>query len=176
MSALLLGGCIEKVPSEPNGIPDGVARVVDLSVPASFDWKTTAPVACDFTAPHLSRVYVATERGGAPFASFMVGGGADAVKLDLPATARTLYVNYETENGVSPQEVVPVAGSSVSYALASNGKDYTGLEDGDKNTTIGDVIYMPASVGGRFFSRICGRRWAISISTILSLIIRCSSI
>lgn len=41
-----------------------------------------------------------------------------------------------------------MAGSAVSYALASNGKDYTGIEDGDKNTTIGDVIYMPASGWG----------------------------
>ena len=78
----------------------------------------------------------------------MVGDGADAVKLDLPVTAKTLYVSYETENGLSPQEAVPVAGSAVSYALASNGKDYTGIEDGDKNTTIGDVIYMPASGWG----------------------------
>ncbi len=148
MFALLLGGCVEKVPSNPNGIPEDVERVVDMSVPASFDWKTTAPVACEFTAPHLSRVYVAAQRGAEPFASFMVGDGADAVKLDLPVTAKTLSVSCETENGLSPQAAVPVAGSAVSYALASNGKDYTGIEDGDKNTTIGDVIYMPASGWG----------------------------
>ena len=99
MFALLLGGCVEKVPSNPNGIPEDVERVVDMSVPASFDWKTTAPVACEFTAPHLSRVHVAAQRGAEPFASFMVGDGADAVKLDLPVTAKTLYVSYETENG-----------------------------------------------------------------------------
>ena len=142
----LLAGCVKDMPSpQPGGDAD---KVVGLNVPASFDWKTTKSVDCNFSAAHPSRVFVATERDAEPFASFVAGGGADAVALDVPAALRTLYVSYETETGVSRPEAVSVANSAAVYSLGANGKLYDGLEDGDKNTTKGNVIHMPSDGWG----------------------------
>lgn len=142
----LLAGCVKDMPSpQPGGDAD---KVVGLNVPASFDWKTTKSVDCNFSAAHPSRVFVATERDAEPFASFVAGGGADAVALDVPAALRTLYVSYETETGVSRPEAVSVANAAAVYSLGANGKLYDGLEDGDKNTTKGNVIHMPSDGWG----------------------------
>lgn len=145
-AVMLFTGCVKDMPSPKPG--DDADKVVELQVPASFDWTTTKSVACNFTASHPSRVFVASERNAEPFAEFMVGGGADAVALDLPSSARTLYVSYETETGMSAQEAVPVNDRAASFALSAKGKDYTGIEDGDKNSTEGNVIYMPARKNG----------------------------
>ena len=142
----LLAGCVKDMPSlQPGGDAD---KVVGLNVPASFDWKTTKSVDCNFSAAHPSRVFVATERDAEPFASFVAGGGADAVALDVPAAMQTLYVSYETETGVSRPEAVSVANAAAVYSLGANGKLYDGLEDGDKNTTKGNVIHMPSDGWG----------------------------
>ena len=88
-----------------------------MSVPSSFGWKTTASVACNFTAPQPTRVYVAAEQGAEPFASFMVGGDARSGGSTLPAATRTLYVSCRTESGVSPQVAVPVTSDGAFCSL-----------------------------------------------------------
>lgn len=145
-AVLLFAGCVKDMPSPKPG--DAAGEVVGLNVPASFDWKTTKSVDCNFSAAHPSRVFVASGRNAEPFASFVVGGGADAVALDLPAAMQTLYVSYETETGVSKPEAVSVANSAAVYSLGAKGKEYEGLEDGDKNTTVGNVIHMPSDGWG----------------------------
>ena len=96
-AALSFAGCAEDAPTP--GPADDAGKFAEMSVPSSFGWKTTASVACNFTAPQPTRVYVAAEQGAEPFASFMVGGDADPVKLNVPAATRTLYVSCRTESG-----------------------------------------------------------------------------
>ena len=105
-AALSFAGCAEDAPTP--GPAGDAGKFSEMSVPSSFGWKTTASVACNFTAPQPTRVYVAAGQEAEPFASFMVGGDADPVKLDVPAATRTLYVSCRTESGVSPQVAVPV--------------------------------------------------------------------
>lgn len=146
ISALLAAGCVKDVPVRKVG--NEPEKVVDLVVPASFDWKTTTSVACDFTPAYLSRVYVATTRDAEPFATFMVGGDADPVRLDLPAGTRKIYVSYETPTGGrSTPQAVPVNNSRAVHAIGADSRNW-GLEDGDKNTTRGNVIHMPADGWG----------------------------
>lgn len=132
VSALLSAGCVKDIPARK--VENGSDKVVDLKVPASFDWKTTTSVACDFTTAHLSRVYVVMARDAEPFASFMAGAGADAVRLDLPAATRGIYVSYEIRTGGrSTPKSVPVADSRAVCAIGADSRNW-GLEDGDKHT------------------------------------------
>ena len=96
-AALSFAGCAEDAPTP--GPAGDAGKFAEMSVPSSFGWKTTASVACNFTAPQPTRVYVAAGQEAEPFASFMVGGDADPVKLDVPAATRTLYVSCRTEIG-----------------------------------------------------------------------------
>jgi len=126
-------------------------KVSQIRVPASFDWKTTRSVACDFTAPHASKIFVSAAEGAEPFATFIAGSAAEPVTLSVPAAARSLYVRYETETGApSAEQTVPITNGRAAYALsaASGSKDYTGIDDGGKNSTEGNVIYMPARRNG----------------------------
>ena len=121
-----------------------------MSVPSSFGWKTTASVACNFTAPQPTRVYVAAEQGAEPFASFMVGGDADPVKLDVPAATRTLYVSCRTESGVSPQVAVPVTSDGAFCSLdpkAASGIR-AGIGNDDEASVDEGLIYIPARRNG----------------------------
>lgn len=146
IAALLMAGCVKDMPVR--GAEDDPAKVTDLKVPESFDWKTTNTVACDFTAPHLARVYVATTPQAEPFATFMAGGEAAGVQLDLPAHIREMYVSYETPTGGrSTPQAVPVVDSRAVCAIGADSRNW-GLEDGDKNTTVGNVIHMPADGWG----------------------------
>ena len=141
--------CEKNDPIE-TGKPD-TEEVKDLKVPESFDWKTTSSVACDFTAPHASLVHVATESDAKPFASFLIGGNAEPVSLSIPSSTRTLYVSYVTEtDGTSKPQAVPVTNNAANFALTkdSGSKDYTGLDNGDWNDTVGSTIYMPAHLNG----------------------------
>lgn len=149
-ATLLLGACEKNDPAD-TGKTNDAGKVTEINVPAHFDWKTTASVACNFSAPHPSKIFVSTEKGGDAFASFIVGGDADPVALSVPAATRSLFVSYETEDGgVSAQETVPVSGGAATFGLtsAAKSKDYTGIDDGDKNSTEGSVIYMPARKNG----------------------------
>lgn len=146
-AALVLAGCTKEAPAPSKG--GDAENFAEMTIPASFEWKTTTTVACDFTAAHPSRVFVASARGAEPFASFLVGGDAEPVQLDLPAATKQLFVSYETDEGVSVPEAVSVSNNApVTYSMGAKAKDYTGLEDGDKNTTIGDVIHMPSEGWG----------------------------
>ena len=147
---LLLAAC-EKSDSTDSGKDRNATKVSEINVSDSFEWKTTRTVACHFTAPHASKLFVSTEKGGEPFATFIVGGDADPVTLSVPSATRSLYVSYETaDGGVSAQETVPVSGDTATHTLSAvvKSKDYTGIDDGDKNSTEGNIIYMPARKNG----------------------------
>lgn len=143
---LLLAGCAKELPSSAPAGND--KEVADLRVPAPFDWKMTSPAVCDIVAPHASRVYVSLEPGGEPFAVFMAGGAAEKVSLDVPRAVSTLYLSCETDTGRSASEAVSLQGGVVNYTVAAAAKNYAGIEDGDKNSTRGNVIYMPANGWG----------------------------
>lgn len=147
---VLLAACEKNDPVD-SGKEGNATKVTEINVPDSFDWKTTRTVTCDFTAPHASKLFVSTEKGGEPFATFIAGGDVDPVTLSVPSATRSLYVSYETEQGgVSAQETVPVSGGTAVHTLSASAKskDYTGIEDGDKNSTEGNTIYMPARKNG----------------------------
>ena len=147
-AALSFAGCAEDAPTP--GPADDAGKVAEMSVPSSFGWKTTASVACNFTAPQPTRVYVAAEQGAEPFASFMVGGDADPVKLDVPAATRTLYVSCRTESGVSPQVAVPVTSDGAFCSLdpkAASGIR-AGIGNDDEASVDEGLIYIPARWNG----------------------------
>ncbi len=147
-AALLFAGCAKDATTPRPA--DDAGKFAEMTVPSSFGWKTTASVACNFTASQPSRVYVAAEQGAEPFASFMVGGGADAVTLDVPAGTQTLYVSCRTESGVSPQEAVAVTSSGAFYSPDRKAKSGTraGIGNDDENSAEDGVIYMPARKNG----------------------------
>lgn len=144
--ALSLAGCVKDMPSSAPAADQ--TGVTGLQVPASFDWKMSSPAVCDITAPHASRVYASLEPAGEPFAVFMAGGEAEKVSLDVPRAVSTVYMSYETESGRSAVEAVSLQNGVVKYTVAAAAKDYEGIEDGDKNSTRGNVIYMPADGWG----------------------------
>ena len=143
-AALSFAGCAEDAPTP--GPADDAGKFAEMSVPSSFGWKTTASVACNFTAPQPTRVYVAAEQGAEPFASFMVGGDADPVKLDVPAATRTLYVSCRTESGVSPQVAVPVTSDGAFCSLDPKAASGTraGIGNDDEASVDEGLIYIPA--------------------------------
>ena len=130
----------------PSDNPD--ERTAELVVPAGFDWSTTRAVACDFTAPHLSRVALSETPDGEPVALFFAGGDCSPVTLNLPATADRLYVRYQTEEGFSAAESVAVGADRMTYAVSPLAKDYEGIADGDQAETVGGVIYYPVRANG----------------------------
>lgn len=111
-------------------------KVTELKIPAGFDWKTSVDIRCDFIAQHTSRVYITSSRKTAPFASFMVGEGADPVTLNIPASVGILYVQYETEDGLSAMQELPVAQGVVSYRVPADSKKY-----------VADVTAIPCQTG-----------------------------
>lgn len=146
LSAMLFAGCVKDIPTQhSSGDP---VKMSDLSIPSGFDWATTREVLCDFSSENLSKVYVSTTAEAEPFAVFMAGDDAESVKLEIPASVSTFYVSYGTEEGVSAPEPVAVAGDRAVYRVPQKSKDYGGLEDGDLNSTEGNVIYMPARSQG----------------------------
>ncbi len=146
LAALFITGCAKDTSSlRPADEP---LKMTDLSIPDGFGWRTTKDVSCDFSSPNLTKVYVATAPDAEPFAVFMAGNDAGPVHLEVPVPVNTLYVSYGTQSGVSAPEAVAVAQDRAVYAVPQNSKDYTGLEDGDRNSTEGNVIYMPARSQG----------------------------
>lgn len=146
LAALVFAGCDKDIPTQrPAQDP---VKMTDLSIPAGFDWTTTREVSCDFSSVKLSKVYVSTAPDAEPFAVFMAGDDTDPVKLEVPASVNTLYVSYATENGVSDADPVVLAADRAVYTVPEKGKDYAGIEDGELNSTEGNVIYMPARSQG----------------------------
>lgn len=144
--SLAVFGCVDTVSDQPNTPPDGASETKALVVPASFDWKTTAAVTCDFTAAAPAGVTVALAEGEEPFASFCVGGDAEKVVLDIPAPARSLYVGYTTAGGGAKGCTVAVSNGRASFALGDDAAPAAvrtrGGNDYDR------VIYVPAVQGG----------------------------
>jgi len=147
-AALSFAGCAEDAPTP--GPAGDAGKFAEMSVPSSFGWKTTASVACNFTAPQPTRVYVAAGQEAEPFASFMVGGDADPVKLDVPAATRTLYVSCRTESGVSPQVAVPVTSDGAFCSLDPKAASGTraGIGNDDEASVDEGLIYIPARRNG----------------------------
>ncbi len=147
-AALSFAGCAEDAPTP--GPAGDAGKFAEMSVPSSFGWKTTASVACNFTAPQPTRVYVAAGQEAEPFASFMVGGDADPVKLDVPAATRTLYVSCRTESGVSPQVAVPVTSDGAFCSLDPKAASGTraGIGNDDEASVDEGLIYIPARWNG----------------------------
>ncbi|EHP45278.1 LruC domain-containing protein [Odoribacter laneus] len=150
--SFLLSACVKS--DSLNGTKQD--KVTDLKIPAGFDWKTSVDIRCDFTSQHDSRIYVALSPKAAPFASFMVGEGVDQVTLNVPAAAKTLYVQYETENGLSAMQELPLLEGVVSYRVPADSKEciagvtaIPGSTDEKPNADRKDnVIYYPANGWG----------------------------
>lgn len=141
--ALALSGCMNDAPIIQKD--DSAEKVADMLVPASFTWKATTSVDCDFTTPHASKVFLSLKPQSEPFAAFIAGNSTDAVSVDVPAATRTLYVSYETPTGVSEPQAVSISGGKISYAVAAAAKNYG---DELESSTSGSVIYLPATSQG----------------------------
>lgn len=89
-------------------------------------------------------------RGPSLFASFMVGGDADPVKLNVPAATRTLCVSCRTESGVSPQVAVPVTSDGAFCSLDPKAASGTraGIGNDDEASVDEGLIYIPARWNG----------------------------
>lgn len=146
LSVLVVTGCVESISDKPTAPPDEVSKTKELVVPASFDWKTTVVATCDFTAAAPSVVSVALASGDEPFATVGVGGDAEKVVLDIPSSARSLYVSYPTAGGGSKGQTVAVSNGKASFTLGADAAPAAvrtrGGNDYDK------VIYVPAVQGG----------------------------
>ena len=78
------------------------------------------------------------------------------VTLNVPAAAKTLYVQYETENGLSAMQELPLLEGVVSYRVPADSKEYIagvtaipGSTDEKPNADRKDnVIYYPANGWG----------------------------
>lgn len=145
LGLLVLSGCVERISDKPVTPPDKPAKTSELVIPASFDWKTTASVACDFTSAVPGTVGVALTPDAEPFATVGVGGDAGRVVLDVPASTASLYVSYEKKEGGRTGRSVAIENGKVSFALpadAAPARATRGQDDYD------DVIYVPATSGG----------------------------
>ncbi|MEG1621928.1 MAG: LruC domain-containing protein [Alistipes sp.] len=118
-------------------------KVTDLKIPASFDWQMTTPVTCNITAPHATKVFVTTQKGGEPFATFVAGDNAKLMKLEVPNAIQTLYVSYATATGVSAEQAVSIQGGAITCALAADGINTSATRQG----ATGNRILYPM-VGG----------------------------
>lgn len=147
LGATALSGCVDSV-SDVKGpdTPAEVSKVTELVVPASFDWKTTAAVACAFTAPAESTLAVSLAEGAEPFATVGVGPDAEPVVLDVPASTRTLYVSYAKADGSRKGASVSVVGGKASFALGADAAAPAGKSRGGNDYD--RVIYYPAMQNG----------------------------
>ena len=156
--AVALNGCVKpdldgtKKESEPQ-------KFSELVVPSGFEWKTTADVSCNFTSAYNVKVYVSTAANEAPFASFLVGPDIKPVKLSVPSSANTLYVNYETKKGISQPQALDIANRTITFALPADSKEYVPQESAPAKAALtkapdkgpgGPVgtIYYPARENG----------------------------
>ncbi|MEG2490974.1 MAG: hypothetical protein RSA67_00365, partial [Alistipes sp.] len=59
-------GCMEKM---PNTLPEEETSgtIADLKVPADFDWKMTANVACNITATKTAKIFISETASAEPF-------------------------------------------------------------------------------------------------------------
>lgn len=140
--ALILGGCIEKVPSK--NIPDEAGRVVDMTVPDGFDWAATREVGCNIAPGPRTKVSVAESADAEPFAVFYAGGDAGPVTLNVPSSVQTLYVSYSTPTGTSAPKAVSVAANTLSFTPGNDRFDDTPAE----TDSAAGVVYIPARAAG----------------------------
>lgn len=145
LGVLVLSGCVERISDKPNTPPERAAETKKLVVPASFDWKTTTAVECDFTAAAPGTVCVALTPEAEPFATVAVGGDAGRVVLDVPASVQSLYVSYEKTDGNRRGETVAISGGKVSFALGADAAVAPMTRGGNDYDR---VIYVPATSSG----------------------------
>lgn len=142
---LVLTGCVDTISDvRGSGTPE-ITVTSKLVVPASFDWKTTSPVACDFSSQAETSLSVALDAAAEPFATVGVGSGADPVSLDIPVSVRSLYVSYVAADGSQKGVFVPVSNDKVSFAVPA---DAASLMATRANNDYDNEINVPALENG----------------------------
>lgn len=144
LGVLVATGCIERISDKPNTPPEGASETRELVVPASFDWKTTATVECEFTAAAAAVVSVALASDAEPFATFHVGGDAEPVTLDVPTSVRSLYVSYPRSGGGRATEAVEIANGKATFALPADAVPASRTRADIRN----EVIHIPSGGWG----------------------------
>lgn len=150
MSMLTMIGmtsCVDKIPGGNGG--KTVENVVDLKIPANFDWNMSSKVVCQISSANITRVFVSESRDAEPFATFFVGGDAEPMELAIPTATGKLYVQYETTTGKSAKQEVNVAGGVLAYQVPQGAAKVVAKADDDPiQKEQNGVIYIPANGWG----------------------------
>ena len=112
MSILLLYSC-RKDNSGPNSAnPIIPKKIEDLTVKASFDWKTTKQYKFTLTAKSSHSVVFVTPSGGVNRKYFLIANSPFTVTLSIPAYEKTIHLLF---NGKDVE--LPLNGTDLTYVF-----------------------------------------------------------
>jgi hypothetical protein len=110
MSILLLYSCRKDSSGPSSAQPKPILKIEDLTVKASFDWKTTKQYKFTLTAKSNHSVVFVTPSGSVNQKYFMVAVIPFTVSLTFPAYEKSIHLLF---NGHDVE--LPLNGANLSY-------------------------------------------------------------